>query len=206
MYDILELKKKKLQNLQEIAEKLEISEIKNFKKMDLIYQILDKQALNPAGSENKKITRKKISPKSKNNQIKKMEKEKVKIDDKKQPSKENVKIDDKKQPSKENVKIDKKEQPSKEIKTEKKWSKSNKYQNDRHETKQKDLDYNFESEVIGEGVLEKMPDGYGFLRSSDYNYLNSPDDIYVSQSQIKTKSTHQQLDITVAYLGPAQPW
>ena len=39
--------------------------------------------------------------------------------------------------------------------------------------------------VEGEGVLEIMPDGYGFLRSSDYNYLNSPDDIYVSPSQIK---------------------
>ena len=39
--------------------------------------------------------------------------------------------------------------------------------------------------VTAEGVLEIMPDGYGFLRSSDYNYLNSPDDVYVSQSQIK---------------------
>ena len=39
--------------------------------------------------------------------------------------------------------------------------------------------------VEGEGVLEVMPDGYGFLRSADYNYLNSPDDIYVSSSQIK---------------------
>lgn len=44
---------------------------------------------------------------------------------------------------------------------------------------------NFAGEVIGEGVLEVMPDGYGFLRSADYNYLNSPDDIYVSPSQIK---------------------
>ena len=43
----------------------------------------------------------------------------------------------------------------------------------------------FAGEVIGEGVLEVMPDGYGFLRSADYNYLNSPDDIYVSPSQIK---------------------
>jgi len=43
----------------------------------------------------------------------------------------------------------------------------------------------FEGEVEGEGVLEVMPDGYGFLRSADYNYLNSPDDIYVSPSQIK---------------------
>ena len=43
----------------------------------------------------------------------------------------------------------------------------------------------FAGEVIGEGVLEVMPDGYGFLRSADYNYLNSPDDIYVSPAQIK---------------------
>ena len=43
----------------------------------------------------------------------------------------------------------------------------------------------FTAEVVGEGVLEIIPDGYGFLRSADYNYLNSPDDIYVSPSQIK---------------------
>lgn len=43
----------------------------------------------------------------------------------------------------------------------------------------------FAGEIAGEGVLEVMPDGYGFLRSADYNYLNSPDDIYVSPSQIK---------------------
>ena len=43
----------------------------------------------------------------------------------------------------------------------------------------------FEGIVEATGVLEIMPDGYGFLRSSDYNYLNSPDDIYVSQNQIK---------------------
>lgn len=43
----------------------------------------------------------------------------------------------------------------------------------------------FDNVIVNEGVLEIMPDGYGFLRSSDYNYLSSPDDIYVSQSQIK---------------------
>lgn len=45
--------------------------------------------------------------------------------------------------------------------------------------------YEFDGILTGSGVLEMMPDGYGFLRSSDYNYLTSPDDIYVSQSQIK---------------------
>ncbi len=45
--------------------------------------------------------------------------------------------------------------------------------------------YEFDDILSGTGVLEIMPDGYGFLRSSDYNYLSSPDDVYVSQSQIK---------------------
>jgi transcription termination factor Rho len=49
----------------------------------------------------------------------------------------------------------------------------------------KDKAYDFEGIIYNTGVLEIMPDGYGFLRSPDYNYLNSPDDIYVSQSQIK---------------------
>jgi len=49
----------------------------------------------------------------------------------------------------------------------------------------KEKPYNFEGVIYNTGVLEIMPDGYGFLRSPDYNYLNSPDDIYISQSQIK---------------------
>jgi transcription termination factor Rho len=46
-------------------------------------------------------------------------------------------------------------------------------------------DYEFDGIIESEGVLEMMPDGYGFLRSSDYNYLASPDDIYLSNSQIR---------------------
>ena len=49
----------------------------------------------------------------------------------------------------------------------------------------KEPDFEFDGIIDSEGVLEIMQDGYGFLRSSDYNYLSSPDDIYVSQSQIK---------------------
>ncbi|MFA6402486.1 MAG: transcription termination factor Rho [Salinivirgaceae bacterium] len=51
--------------------------------------------------------------------------------------------------------------------------------------KEEKAKYEFDSLISTSGVLELMADGYGFLRSSDYNYLNSPDDIYVSQSQIK---------------------
>ena len=50
---------------------------------------------------------------------------------------------------------------------------------------EKDNVYDFEGILNGSGVLEVMPDGYGFLRSSDYNYLTSPDDVYVGQAQIK---------------------
>ncbi|MEI7897192.1 MAG: transcription termination factor Rho [bacterium] len=53
------------------------------------------------------------------------------------------------------------------------------------ERHREEFTFEFEGIIVSEGVLEIMTDGYGFLRSSDYNYLNSPDDIYVSQSQIK---------------------
>jgi transcription termination factor Rho len=55
----------------------------------------------------------------------------------------------------------------------------------RRDQPQQGFNIEFDGIIIAEGVLEMMPDGYGFLRSSDYNYLSSPDDIYVSPSQIK---------------------
>ena len=55
----------------------------------------------------------------------------------------------------------------------------------RRQGKYRDPDFEFDGIIESEGVLDIMQDGYGFLRSSDYNYLSSPDDIYVSQSQIK---------------------
>lgn len=63
----------------------------------------------------------------------------------------------------------------------------NQNQGQQHQRQQEPQEpqYSFEGLVECEGVLEIMPDGYGFLRSSDYNYLSSPDDVYVSQSQIK---------------------
>ena len=63
---------------------------------------------------------------------------------------------------------------------------NNQNQQHHHQKQQKEENqYNFDGIVFAEGVLEIMQDGYGLLRSSDYNYLNSPDDVYVSQSQIK---------------------
>ena len=62
---------------------------------------------------------------------------------------------------------------------------NNNQQRQQQEQRQQEPVIEFEGVVEATGVLEIMPDGYGFLRSSDYNYLNSPDDIYVSQYQIK---------------------
>ncbi|WP_420793182.1 transcription termination factor Rho [Polaribacter ponticola] len=62
---------------------------------------------------------------------------------------------------------------------------SNRNNGNKSGNRYKDPDFEFDGIIESEGVLEMMPDGYGFLRSSDYNYLSSPDDIYVSQSQIK---------------------
>ena len=64
----------------------------------------------------------------------------------------------------------------------------NNQQNGNQNQRQKAPEIEFEGTVEATGVLEIMPDGYGFLRSSDYNYLNSPDDIYVSQGQIKNNA------------------
>jgi len=61
----------------------------------------------------------------------------------------------------------------------------NNQKNNTNGNQQQEKPYEFDGILIGTGVLEMMQDGYGFLRSSDYNYLTSPDDIYVSQSQIK---------------------
>ena len=57
--------------------------------------------------------------------------------------------------------------------------------NAKHKNNFREPDYEFEGIIESEGVLEMMPDGYGFLRSSDYNYLASPDDIYLSTSQVR---------------------
>ncbi len=58
--------------------------------------------------------------------------------------------------------------------------------NQNHRDRRRPKEFHFEGIIANEGVLEIMPDGYGFLRSSDFNYLNSPDDIYVSQNQIRS--------------------
>lgn len=76
--------------------------------------------------------------------------------------------------------------PQEAVATERPQQNQNQQQNrGRRDNQYGNFNIEFDGIVVSEGVLEMMPDGYGFLRSSDYNYLSSPDDIYVSPSQIK---------------------
>jgi len=77
----------------------------------------------------------------------------------------------------------------------------NQNQNPNRPQREDDRPFEFEGILVGSGCLEIMPDGYGFLRSSDYNYLASPDDVYVSQSQIKLFG----LKTGDVVLGPIRP-
>ncbi|MCG8699878.1 MAG: transcription termination factor Rho [Bacteroidales bacterium] len=246
MYDILELNKKLVSDLRQIAKDLKIKRVDSLRKQDLIYKILDQQAISATEKKPEKPAKKAVTEKKK-------EKKAVKSNDK--PSSSEIKTDtpkesktikveletkkenksdkesaddspmksrrrrvtkislkDKAEPidttiqeakaalseeSKKNFDIPEKrtferrmnkrdsdspssfEPSSKTITTESEIK--IRFADDKKPEKNND----FEGVISNSGVLEIMPDGYGFLRSADYNYLNSPDDIYVSQSQIK---------------------
>ncbi len=263
MYDILELNKKLLGELRDIAKELKIKRVESFKKQDLIYKILDIQAI--VVSENK-ATRKDSSPKEGPKQegprmdkgaegagtdkrkrpgrpkkekkqeqrtsaataeVKSETKEFPKIQEEKAESEKPAASRDEKKVNKEGgqrseersqrrpsgdrgdrqeQRSDRGERPEprgdrgdRQERGERGERQERGERGERAERgerverngqkkpyERREVDkYDFEGLITNSGVLEIMPDGYGFLRSSDYNYLNSPDDIYVSQSQIK---------------------
>jgi transcription termination factor Rho len=263
MYDILELSKKLLPELREIGKELNIKRVESFKKQDLIYKILDKQAVmasDPKKSEKRVLPRTTVNeqqeilnkgehfPVEDNTSpivpdIENVEAPKSEISDERQPlikpyprKVEKVKIEnidtrerrprilrtestlissssksagETEEVSKDKL-IDPEALPFVEERTEEKfepepqqkyhsnvpkWNNGNnnippvqsqqKQQSQQQKNRESEKSYDFEGVINTSGVLEIMQEGYGFLRSSDYNYLTSPDDIYVSQSQIK---------------------
>jgi len=78
---------------------------------------------------------------------------------------------------------------------------NNQQRNQERQQENREPAYSFDTEIVCEGVVEMMPDGYGFLRSSDYNYLASPDDVYVSLAQVKTYG----LKVGDTVLGAVRP-
>ncbi|MFO7613764.1 MAG: transcription termination factor Rho [Bacteroidales bacterium] len=252
MYDIIALNGKSLPELQEIAKELNIPKYAKMEKQDLIYQILDQQALAPT-KEDKAGETVEVK-KSKRGRKKKVvaEEEKTAKSEKKEDKSEAVpevkpekgsdatKEDAPKEVKRPSFPKKRGRKPSRPKDEDEKPAKSEEQEGDKllldvengdddpiilpeseteivdvatdnnnqdkdittkpdegqpqqRETvfrprltkKREEFSFEYEGFINAEGVLEIMPDGYGFLRSSDYNYLNSPDDIYVSQSQIK---------------------
>jgi transcription termination factor Rho len=216
MYDILQLNDMLVPELLDIAEDLKIENAKKLGKQDLIYKILDKQAVMSSEQKSdgapKQRQRKRIVKASTANTT-----EEAIVEEPSAPA-----------PSTEQKRPAKKAAPKKEDKT----RKTKKRQEEEQDTsaaeqnpeepqlelpiseeettvpeetgevlplpergtqiskffpqqRKESFNIEFDGIILAEGVLEMMPDGYGFLRSSDYNYLSSPDDIYVSPSQIK---------------------
>ncbi len=211
MYDILELNEKILTDLKEIAKSLGIRKTENMKKPDLIYKILDQQAIEATNKIKSEKTndislqdddeKKKRGRKKKffeNQVIQYPTQEKTMEDKNEAPVLDDLPLtngddNDNNRPIQDEA-ID---YPSNEIISQPEMEVSTiiveppeqevkeEVQKKVIEHKRDDKTFEFEGIISASGVLEIMPDGYGFLRSADYNYLNSPDDIYVSQSQIK---------------------
>ncbi|GGW73717.1 transcription termination factor Rho [Winogradskyella epiphytica] len=241
MFEISQLKAKKLPELQEIAKKLNVPKYRTQKKLDLVYQILDYQAANPEVVKAKVDTEAKSEPTPPNKPAQKRARvpqkprestnqKSLELKDDTQDVKAKPQEQNKPNPRKpqertapENKPQDLKSKEEKSTKDNKPNPKSPEHKkpnprkddkkrsqgNDSRQPRSKDKDGNthggssknngnkdsrnryrepdfeFDAIIESEGVLDIMQDGYGFLRSSDYNYLSSPDDIYVSQSQIR---------------------
>ncbi len=237
MYDIIELNNNEISDLQEIAKKLGIEGHEKLAKQDLIFKILDMQAIMPAGKVRPTLTEEApASPPKKSARSKKTTKAAAKKTEEAaqekedegevEASKEEEKPKRKKRQTKkeverveavengqaEGVKIkEEKETDSKvepEIPSEEdkpKRTRRKRAKNDRQDSysdrgdshangkhsqqsnreREESISNELEGVISNQGVLEVIPEGYGFLRSSEYNYLSSPDDIYVSPSQIK---------------------
>lgn len=210
MFEISQLKEKKLTDLQEIAKKLNIPKYRSLKKLDLVYQILDQQAADPkavkavvapanttaakadAKPEAKKPRQRiqkpaRNNPKQKDDKVSENKVETPQKNDAPQKQNDNEQKQDsaprQKQQNENTQKSNQRNQKNQQHRNQKNGSvdKGNKDNRNRY----REPDYEFDAIIQSEGVLDIMQDGYGFLRSSDYNYLSSPDDIYVSQSQIR---------------------
>ena len=206
MYSIDDLNVKLLSELKEIAEEMGIKNHKKMSKTDLVYKILDQQALKPDDGEKpaKNDSRKKDKAEDLFDSFEMEFDESVtsfdtpaeEIGDRKEKKKDSEDSDKKtkSEPAPKSEDKDKTDRRDKDDRS--KDDRSNRGDRDRRDHNRQDQNRQkksgpaanikeFDGVIENDGVLEIMQDGYGFLRSSDYNYLASPDDIYVSPSQIK---------------------
>ena len=221
MYDILQLNDMLVPELLDIAEQLKIPNAKKLGKQDLVYKILDSQAVmasekKPGAPEDKQRRKRIIKtstgisteeafveepntenkmaksarPAAAKNTPRKEERPQLKRPARKkgEDEQQEVPVNDHNNEEVEETPpvVQEKEQPQIPVESEAN-NNTDLSQQQKVYPQRRDQAFNIEFDgiIMAEGVLEMMPDGYGFLRSSDYNYLSSPDDIYVSPSQIK---------------------
>jgi len=213
MYDISQLNDLLVPELQDIAIEQNISNAKKLDKQELISQILNKQSTMNNGTDGEKPKRKRIIKplEPAKDDAPQVEEEKIKHEPRVKKS-DTIVADKKKPPfKKEKEETNEDEQPTGDQDSDDSQSPmsiapalvsllnddipqsgetqsnggSSVQQRNFPQRREPAFNIEFDGIILGEGVLEMMPDGYGFLRSSDYNYLSSPDDIYVSPSQIK---------------------
>ena len=188
MYEIASLKSKKLSELQEIAKSVGVRRLTGLKKMELIYQIIDTVAASPLEVKDNKPPKKgnidsvakineQIMQDKKANENLKNENPKLKVEEKLDQQKSDKKDTGLQQKQSHNY--------SKYNNPKRKKDHQEVNHNRDNRNRYREPDFEFEGIINTEGVLEMMQEGYGFLRSSDFNYLSSPDDVYVSQSQIR---------------------
>jgi len=215
MYDILQLNDMLVPELHDIAEQLAIPNYKKLDKQDLVNKILGKQANDSAKPTfEEKPKRKRIvkpteaevepvkeKPKAESKAEPRLAKRSEPVPDKKKYVKK-VELQEEEEEDLQPITSEQStipaaiasllqeeddiQQQQPEVQQQES-SQQNQYPAKQYQQRRDNQVFNIEFDgiILGEGVLEMMPDGYGFLRSSDYNYLSSPDDIYVSPSQIK---------------------
>ncbi|MBT8221192.1 MAG: transcription termination factor Rho [Bacteroidia bacterium] len=195
MLDILQLNDMLVPELKELAERLDLKGYKKLNKQELIYKILDEQAIarengddDKGASKSKKETERKKSRQRKPKETKPTDTAITGLVEEptSAPEPEITKKPEEKRDAK-------KEQPKGQDRRKQRSEGRREGGHEKHRSEESESEthsktkFNVELDGIieGEGILEMMPDGYGFLRSADYNYLTSPDDIYVSPSQVK---------------------
>ncbi len=189
MYTIDDLNVKLLSELKDIAEQMGVKNAKKLSKQELVYKILDQQAVSDETPDTKKTT---PSPEGRTLRPRKRENVAPKADKDLSSDEliESINVDF-------DSSVTRFEEPTPEQSQEPQPPRQDVIQEPREPREQREPREertpqqvrpnikDFDGSIGNEGVLEIMQDGYGFLRSSDYNYLASPDDIYVSPSQIK---------------------
>ena len=177
------LESKSISDLKVIASSLGLSNIESLKKAELISKILGDESEEKTSDLSSKSDESSKEKDSNNIQPRKRTRKRIMVESATEVESQTEKEKTEEKKGKNELPFD--DHSKKNDQKDRSKDNNQNEQNNRNEQKKSNDNYDLVGIVSAEGVLEVIQDGYGFLRSSDYNYLPSPDDIYVSQNQIK---------------------